>query len=180
MYGAPLTASGGVPPYSWIISSGSLPVGIEINASTGFLSGMTNQTGTFVFEADVTDSQSNVAYASLSILAQGTTEQSQFYVSPSGNDSAVGTQASPWLTIQHAVNSFSLGANGTIIHVAAGTYSDLNNCVTSGYTRVNVCISQGGSSPTVRLVLQCDVPWSVPSGSGVLASRKRLYSGYFR
>ena len=102
------------------------------------------------------------------VLAGTALAQNQYYVSPSGSDSNPGTQTQSWQTIQHAVDSFSLGANGTIIHVAAGTYSDLNNCVTSGYTRVNVCISQGGSSPTVRLVLQCDVPWSVPSGSGCL------------
>jgi hypothetical protein len=91
--------------------------------------------------------------------------QNQFYVSPNGRDSNPGTQAQPWQTIQHAINSFSLGANGATIHVAAGTYSDLNNC---SYSSVNICVTRGGSSPTVRLVLRCDAEWSVPSGSGCL------------
>jgi hypothetical protein len=91
--------------------------------------------------------------------------QNQYYVSPAGSDSNPGTQARPWQTIQHAIDSFSLGTNGATIHVAAGTYSELNNC---SYSNVNVCLTRGGSSSSVRLVLQCDAPWSVPSNSGCL------------
>jgi hypothetical protein len=101
-------------------------------------------------------------------LAGTSFAQNQYYVSPIGSDSNPGTQTQPWQTIQHAVNSFSQGANGTTIHVEAGTYSDLNNCQTSGYTNVNVCVGRGGSSSTARLVLQCDAQWSVPSSSGCL------------
>jgi hypothetical protein len=167
-YSATLVAIGGVPPYSWEISSGVLPAGFVLESNNGLLSGMTTQIGTFAFQAEVVDSQGSSASTSLSVLVQGTPEGSEFYVSPSGSDSNLGTQASSWLTIQHAVDSFSLGANGTTIHVAAGTYSDLNNCATSGYTDVNICVSRGGISASVRLVIECDVPWSVPSSSGCL------------
>jgi Putative Ig domain/Subtilase family len=38
-YAATLAASGGVTPYSWSISSGTLPAGLTLNASTGLISG---------------------------------------------------------------------------------------------------------------------------------------------
>lgn len=38
-YTATLTASGGTPPFSWSISSGELPEGVTLDASTGVLSG---------------------------------------------------------------------------------------------------------------------------------------------
>jgi hypothetical protein len=94
--------------------------------------------------------------------------ENQYYVATSGSDRNPGTQAQPWATIQHAVNSFSLDAQGATIHVAAGTYSDLSTCNLSQYNNVNVCVSRGGASPSVRLVLQCDAQWSIPSGSGCL------------
>ena len=37
-FNAPLTATGGVPPYTWMLSAGSLPVGLALNAS-GSISG---------------------------------------------------------------------------------------------------------------------------------------------
>lgn len=68
-----------------------------------------------------------------------------YYVSPSGSDSNPGTQAQPWKTLQHAQGAFTLGTGGTTIHVAAGSY---------GSSEVD--ITRGGSSTTVRLVIQCD------------------------
>lgn len=38
-YSASLTASGGITPYTWTITSGTLPAGITLNASTGALAG---------------------------------------------------------------------------------------------------------------------------------------------
>ncbi len=39
-----------------------------------------------------------------------------------GSDSNPGTHAAPWETINHADASITLGAGGTIVHVACGTY----------------------------------------------------------
>jgi hypothetical protein len=72
-YSSPLAASGGVPPYSWAISSGSLPDGFSLGPNTGVLSGTTAQIGTFAFQATVTDSQTHESTASLSILVLGNT-----------------------------------------------------------------------------------------------------------
>ena len=54
-YSATLTAQGGTPPYSWSISSGSLPAALQLSAA-GQISGTPNPAGTFTFTVQVTDS----------------------------------------------------------------------------------------------------------------------------
>jgi hypothetical protein len=39
-FSAPLTASGGITPYSWTISAGALPSGVTLNSQTGVISGI--------------------------------------------------------------------------------------------------------------------------------------------
>jgi outer membrane autotransporter protein len=53
-YSQTLTATGGVGPYGFAITAGSLPPGITL-ASGGALSGTSNQVGTFNFTATATD-----------------------------------------------------------------------------------------------------------------------------
>ncbi len=54
-YSTTLTAQGGTPPYSWSISSGSLPAALQLSAA-GLISGTPNPAGTFTFTVQVTDS----------------------------------------------------------------------------------------------------------------------------
>ncbi len=90
-----------------------------------------------------------------------------YYVSTTGNDSNNGTSVStPFRTINRAISAFTLGPQGAIINVAAGTYSN-ENISCAGF-HAAVCFSRGGSSPTVRLKLVCSTQWSVPSGSGCI------------
>lgn len=55
-YKSSLVASGGVPPYSFAITSGSLPPGLTLNPATGAISGTPTSGGTFPFTAAVVDS----------------------------------------------------------------------------------------------------------------------------
>src|SRR5277367_882519 len=41
-YSNTLQATGGTPPYTWSIASGVLPQGLQLNASTGTISGTPN------------------------------------------------------------------------------------------------------------------------------------------
>ena len=55
-YSQTLAASGGVQPYTWSVSVGTLPAGLSLSASTGAISGTPTGTGTSAFTVMVTDS----------------------------------------------------------------------------------------------------------------------------
>jgi hypothetical protein len=71
-YSAQLAATGGEPPYSWTITSGTLPAGLTMT-SAGLISGIPTATGTFPISVEVTDQFNRTATANLSIaVVQGT------------------------------------------------------------------------------------------------------------
>jgi uncharacterized protein (TIGR03437 family) len=50
------SAAGGTSPYTWSISSGTLPAGLSLNASTGAISGVPTGSGSYTFTVQATDS----------------------------------------------------------------------------------------------------------------------------
>ena len=54
-YSQTVSASGGSTPYTFAISSGSLPSGLILNPATGMISGTPNAAGTFTFTVTATD-----------------------------------------------------------------------------------------------------------------------------
>ena len=66
-YSTSLTTSGGEPPYQWSIVSGSLPAGVQLNSSTGTLSGSATQSGVFSFTVRGTDGLSQSAQQALTL-----------------------------------------------------------------------------------------------------------------
>jgi hypothetical protein len=76
-YSQPLDASGGVPPYSWSLTPGSLalPSGLSMDPSSGAITGTPSSAaiGTNYFEVRVTDSQTTTADMFLSIVVYPTT-----------------------------------------------------------------------------------------------------------
>jgi hypothetical protein len=63
-YSIALAAGGGTSPYSWAITSGSLPTGLSLNSSTGTISGTPANTGAYTFTIQVSDSSSPTQKAS--------------------------------------------------------------------------------------------------------------------
>src|SRR5271165_3929240 len=62
-YSTTLSATGGTPPYSWSITSGSLPAGLGLKSS-GTISGTPTVLGDYPFTVQVADSQSPPTTAS--------------------------------------------------------------------------------------------------------------------
>lgn len=66
-YTATLAGGGGVPPYQWSSSSGTLPAGFQLDTSSGVVSGSANLTGTFPWTVSVKDAQGTQAVQSLTL-----------------------------------------------------------------------------------------------------------------
>ena len=66
-YVARVTVTGGTAPYAWAVSGGQLPAGLTFDRTTGVISGMPDQPGTFSFSAEVQDSSTPARTASKSL-----------------------------------------------------------------------------------------------------------------
>lgn len=64
------TASGGTTPYTWSISSGSLPAGLSLNSGAGVISGTPTSSGTSNFTVSVTDANLLTDDQSISIVIE--------------------------------------------------------------------------------------------------------------
>jgi len=60
-YNQTLVASGGTPPYVWMLVSGAVPPGLSLGASTGSLAGVPTTLGSYTFTVQVRDAASATA-----------------------------------------------------------------------------------------------------------------------
>jgi Bacterial Ig domain/Putative Ig domain len=67
IYSATLAAIGGTAPYTWSVSSGTLPTGLTLASATGLIAGTPTGTGSSTFTVKVTDANTLTATKSLSI-----------------------------------------------------------------------------------------------------------------
>jgi titin len=61
-------ATGGMSPYGWSVTDGSLPPGLTVNPTTGEVTGTPTTAGTYIFDLEVTDFFANVATQSESVV----------------------------------------------------------------------------------------------------------------
>jgi len=67
-YSAQLAATSGTAPYAWSITQGALPQGIQLNETTGALSGTPSQTGAFTLTFTVRDANQQTGSRTLTLL----------------------------------------------------------------------------------------------------------------
>lgn len=66
-YSQQLTATGGLAPYTWSLTSGALPPGLALNGTSGLISGAPTTAGIFLFSVQVHDSGSGTATQGFSL-----------------------------------------------------------------------------------------------------------------
>lgn len=66
-YNQPLLGFGGVFPFTWSVSAGTLPPGMTIDSTSGRISGQPTASGSFTFTVRVTDNSGNTATRQLTI-----------------------------------------------------------------------------------------------------------------
>jgi hypothetical protein len=86
--------SGGAPPYTLTVTSGSLPAGLTFTASTGVLSGTPTTGGTFSFSVQVSDANKQSASGTVTLTVSGPALQITNPVGPLFNGTA-GTPYTP-------------------------------------------------------------------------------------
>jgi hypothetical protein len=113
-YSSTVQASGGLQPYAWKITSGSLPAGLSINSGSGNISGTPSTTGVSTFTVTVTDSESLQATASSSLSISIATKNCTNDASLQGNYALVSSGWSSLTTAASAAGSFAADGNGNI------------------------------------------------------------------
>ena len=128
-YDSQLMATGGKTPYTWSITSGTLPPGLSLTPSTGVISGTPTTTGSYPITVQVTDADSNTASANLSITITGKL-QGTFAFSFNGLDNGQPFYTAGSFTgdgagnLRGVLDQNGLGAPGVITKAPfTGTYS---------------------------------------------------------
>jgi hypothetical protein len=119
-YSFNLNGTGGTPPYSWLLdsSSATLPAGLNLNQSTGIISGTTSVTGTFSIVPKLQDVTTAFVTKSLSLTAAaGLTLTSGIDYTDGTATGYIGFVASG------DVNSISVRPNKSFYVVASGVIS---------------------------------------------------------
>ena len=106
-YSSTLAATGGVAPYSWSISSGSLPSGLSLSSS-GVISGVPSAAGSFTFTAKVQDSSSPKQSATKSFTITISTSKQPVSISTSSlPNGTTGTAYTATLSATGGVTPYS-------------------------------------------------------------------------
>jgi len=193
-YSAPLSASGGKAPYSWSVTSGTLPAGIALESS-GSLSGTTTQTGAFTFTVQASDSSSpkQTATKSFTLTVIGATGGGSLPPATFFGFTDTSTEASAFPTVNYNMQRFwdSPPLQWPSINTASGVFDFTNldaslataysNGVTVGMYTLARTPPWASSNPTDTTCAyttvasgggdgECDAPFDLNSdGSGANA-----------
>lgn len=191
-YTQSLQASGGIPPYTWTISSGSLPPWATLE-SGGTVEGIPGATGTANFTVQVTDSESTALTSTKALSVHVTTAAStndselkgQYAFLFNGYDDATGSQeavigsivADGSGTISSGIEDEN-GPNGTNLSAAVtGTYYigannrgaiTLTTAAGSRTYAVTLSSLSSGVAQRGRFIEYDDTDGSGQRGSGVM------------
>jgi hypothetical protein len=169
-YSQTVTETGGVAPFTWSVTAGSLPTGYTIGSSTGTISGTASATGTSSFTVEVADANSNTNSRALSIVVASNLVITTTSLSGGTTGVAYGASlAATGGTTPYAwsVSSGSLPA-GLSIAAATGVIS--GTVEAAGTTSFTVEVTDAGS-------VTATMPLSITITSNLAVSTSTLPNG---
>ena len=177
-YNAMLAADGGVTPYTWSITAGSLPVGLHLDANSGAITGTPSGAGVSNFTVQVTDFQLATASAPLSITIAPAVPLSITTTSlPSGT---AGLPYSATVTAIGGVYPYTWSiTSGTLpdgLHLNAGTGAITGTPTTVGTSNFTVQVADAETPPVTA-----GAPLSIvisPGGGGNPGALSGHYAFY--
>jgi len=163
-YYASLGATGGVPPYTWTITAGSLPTGLSPLSPNGVISGTPTLGGNYPFTVQVADSAANPAKSTAPLSITISTNGNTSVLSGTYAFSVSGFQVGAWAAAY--VGSFVADGNGNItsgiVDINSANGSPHNIPLTGTYS-VNatgigtILLKTGGNAwATIAFVLSSD------------------------
>src|SRR5436309_3567323 len=143
-YSTTLSASGGTPPYSWSVSSGTLPTGLSLSSS-GALSGTPTVAGSFPFTVAVKDAASASASASLSINVVTAAPPTVSISNPASGATLSGT------TTVSGVASDGLPITSVQLSVDGGAFSNASGTINWSFSLNTNSLSNGAHTLTAKV-----------------------------
>ena len=149
-YSTAMQAGGGTTPYTWSITTGSLPAGLSLAAATGVISGTPTASGTASFTATVTDAESpaQTKSAQLSIVV-GTGAPAALTMSANLPSGAIGTAYSNPMTASGGTPTYTWSITaGTLpagLSLAATTGIISGTPTASGTSNFTATVTDNGS-----------------------------------
>ena len=168
-YSSTLAFAGGIPGYTFLLASGTLPNGLSLNPSTGLISGTPGMAGIFTFSAQVTDSVGNIATTpatspscsitvvppnvpSLSVMCQGATVATEGVSFSSGLLASGGTPSYTYTLVGALPAGLNINAASGVISgvpTAAGTFTFTGKVVDSSKPSALMASTAASCSITV-------------------------------
>jgi len=179
-YSDTLTVSGGVAPYAWSVSAGSLPAGITLNSATGVVSGTPSGAGTSHFTVIVTDAGGLTA-----------TQAATLVITPSAALSVSATSADFGQTVTLTATIAPAAATGAVAFTdtlstgpQSGQTVTLGTVTLSGGTATLTTALPALNTNTITAVYSGDLAYaaasSAPTGIQVTAYTGEVIINQFR
>jgi uncharacterized repeat protein (TIGR03803 family) len=151
VYNVMLAATGGLTPYTWSITAGSLPIGLHLDANSGAITGTPSGAGISTFTVQVTDLQLSTASKQLSITIAPAVALSITTTSlPSGT---AGVAYSASVTAVGGVYPYTWSViSGTLpdgLHLNAGTGAITGTPTTVGTSNFTVQVADAAMPPAI-------------------------------
>jgi hypothetical protein len=147
-YSQTVAASGGTSPYTYAVTSGSLPAGLALNTSTGVISGTPTTAGNASFTVTATDA--NAATGSAAYTLAVTSQAVTLTVSPASGaltSGTVGTAYSGSVSATGGTAPYTYGATGLpaglALDASTGTISGTPS--SAGNSSIGVTISDSST-----------------------------------